>query len=75
MSADRSVVIIKRRGAKDVALISADELSSITETAPLLRSPRNAARLQKAMKRARKRSPKPQPVAKLLKEMKLDREN
>ena len=75
VSADHDVVIIKRRGAKDVALISADELSSITETAHLLRSPRNAARLLQALKRARKRSVRPEPVAKLLKEMKLDREN
>jgi antitoxin YefM len=75
VGADRDVVIIKRRGAQDVALIAADELSSITETAHLLRSPRNAARLQRAMKRARKRSLKPQTVAKLLKEIKFDPEN
>jgi antitoxin YefM len=74
VAADRDVVIIKRRGAKDVALISADELSSITETAHLLRSPRNAARLRKAMTRAAKRSIKPEPVAKLRRAMNLARE-
>ena len=59
VSADRDVVIIKRRGAKDIALISTDELSSITETAHLLRSPRNAARLRRTLKRARDWNRKP----------------
>lgn len=47
-------VIIRRKGAKDVALIDADELRSLTETAHLLRSPRNARRLQRALARARR---------------------
>ncbi len=42
---DREVVIVRRRGARDVALVSADELSSLMETAYLLRSPKNAERL------------------------------
>ena len=42
---DREVVIVRRRGARDVAIISADELSSLLETAHLLRSPKNAERL------------------------------
>jgi len=67
------VVIIKRRGAEDVALIAADELSSITETTHLLRSPRNAARLRRALKRARKRSLKAEPVAKLRRQLDLAR--
>ena len=45
VTADRDVVIIQRRGAEDVALISATELSSLLETAHLLRSPKNASRL------------------------------
>ena len=36
----REVVIIRRRGAEDVALITAKELSGLLETAHLLRSPR-----------------------------------
>jgi antitoxin YefM len=48
-------VIIKRRGAKDVALVSADELRGLTETAHLLRSPKNARRLVAALTRARTR--------------------
>jgi antitoxin YefM len=72
VTADRDVVIIKRRGAKDVALIAADELASIAETAHLLRSPRNAARLRKALKRAAKGTVRPQLVADLVREIKLD---
>ncbi len=72
VASDREVVIIKRRGARDVALLAADELSSITETAHLLRSPRNAARLLRALKRARNRSLKPQPAARLRRSLKLD---
>jgi len=51
---DREIVVIQRRGAEDVALISAGELSSLTETAFLLRSPRNAERLLAALGRALK---------------------
>jgi antitoxin YefM len=42
---DREKVIIRRRGRPDVALIAADELASLEETAYLLRSPENARRL------------------------------
>jgi antitoxin YefM len=47
---DREVVIVRRRGARDVAIIPADELSSLMETAYLLRSPKNAERLFEAMR-------------------------
>jgi len=49
---NREVVVIRRRGAEDVALISAEELASLMETAYLLRSPRNAERLLSALARA-----------------------
>jgi antitoxin YefM len=42
---DREVVIVRRRGARDVAILPADDLSSLMETAYLLRSPKNAERL------------------------------
>lgn len=51
---DGVTVLIKRRNGADVAMIAADELSSILETAHLLRSPANARRLSSALKRARK---------------------
>lgn len=42
---DRNVVLIERRDAPDVAIISADELTSMVESLYLLRSPQNAQRL------------------------------
>lgn len=53
---DSEVVIIQRRGAADVALIAADELQSLLETAHLLRSPANAERLSTALARVQQRS-------------------
>lgn len=50
---DQEIVIVRRRGAKDVALIPADELNSLLETAHLLRSPRNAQRLMASLQEAR----------------------
>src|SRR5438270_12419422 len=49
----REPIIIHRRGAEDVALLSAAELRGLTETAHLLRSPKNAQRLTTALLRAR----------------------
>ena len=46
---DREVLIVRRRGARDVAIVPADELSSLMETAYLLRSPKNAERLLQAL--------------------------
>jgi antitoxin YefM len=51
---DREVVIIQRRGSEDVAMIAADELASLTETAYILRSPQNAERIFSALARALK---------------------
>jgi antitoxin YefM len=51
---DREIVIIQRRGGEAVALISAEELSSLIETSYLLRSPANAERLLNALGRALK---------------------
>ena len=56
---DREIVIIKRRGGEDAALIAADELSSLIETAYLLRSPVNAKRLLEALGRALKNQGQP----------------
>jgi len=47
--AERDVAVITRRGHDDVAMIAADELASLQETAYLFRSPANAARLLKAL--------------------------
>lgn len=50
---DREVVVVRRRKGEAVAMIAADELESLLETAHLLRSPRNAERLLSALARAR----------------------
>lgn len=51
---NREVVIIQRRGSEDVAMIAADELAGLLETAHLLRSPTNTQRLISALDRVRK---------------------
>ena len=50
---DREVIVVRRRSGRDVAIIAADELVSLMETAHLLRSEKNAARLLVALSRAR----------------------
>ena len=70
---DREVVIISRKGDKKVAMIPADELSGLLETAHLLRSPKNAERLLSALKRAKQGKGKPQSLGKLRQEFGLAR--
>lgn len=69
---DREIVIISRRGYEDVALVAVSELAGLLETAHLLRSPKNAQRLLKALRRAQARSLKPQPLEKLRQDLGLD---
>ncbi len=69
---DREVVIVRRRGAKDVALIPAVELAGLIETAHLLRSPKNARRLLAALRRAKSRRLKPESVEKLRRDLGLE---
>ncbi len=69
---NREVIIINRRNAEDVALVAASELSSLLETAHLLRSPKNARRLLTALNRAKAKGGKAQSVDKLRREMGLD---
>lgn len=66
---NREVVIIQRRGSEDVAMITADELAGILETAHLLRSPRNAKRLHTALDRVRNLSGAPQTIDELRNEV------
>lgn len=65
----REAAIIQRRGHEDMALIPADELASLRETAYLLRSPANAARLLAALNRARRGRTKPIDLAALRREL------
>ena len=72
VTADRDVVLISRRGADDVALVAASELSGLFETAHLLRSPKNARRLMNAMQRAKSRRGHVESVSQLRKELGVD---
>jgi antitoxin YefM len=65
-------VIIRRRGGDDVALIAADELRGLLETAHLLRSPRNAQRLIQALRRAQAGKGRAEPLEKLRASLGLD---
>jgi antitoxin YefM len=61
----REPVIIHRRRGEDVALIAVDELRSLVETAHLLRSPKNAERLFRALARARQGKGRPESISKV----------
>lgn len=54
VSDNREIVVIERKKKGNVAMIAADELASLIETAYLLRSPKNAERLLTALHRALK---------------------
>ena len=66
---NQEVVLISRRKADDVAMISASELRSILETHHLLRSPKNAERLINALKRAQGEDLAPTPLNQLREEV------
>jgi antitoxin YefM len=69
---DREVVVVKRRGARDVAIIAADELAGLEETAYLLRSPANARRLRESLAESKgndKKTVQGKPAAVALKEL------
>ena len=69
VASTREPVIIRRRNAEDVALVSADELAGLLETAHLLRSPKNAQRLLTAINRAQSRELSPSSVEELRREL------
>ena len=72
VSDHQEIVIISRRGCDDVAMVAVSELSSLLETAHLLRSPKNAQRLLTALKRAMEKKSKPQSIEKLREELGLE---
>ena len=72
-----SVAIIQRRGHKDVAMLAADELSSILETIYLLRSPNNARRLLDGIERSKQRdlsTQAPQSIEELCEDLGIERQ-
>lgn len=71
---DAEVVVVRRRGkgqsrSRDVAIIAADELESLLETAYLLRSPKNAERLLSALARAEAQTTPPSSIEDLRREV------
>ena len=62
-------IIITRRNHQDLALIPADELASLRETAHLLRSPANAARLLAALARSLEGTTEPMSMSALRDEL------
>jgi len=72
VTGDREVVFIRRRGRERVALVAADELEGLMETAHLLRSPRNAVRLLSSLRRALGGGGKARSVAKLRRDLGLE---
>lgn len=66
---DREVVIVRRKGERTVAMVPADELAGLMETAHLLRSPKNARRLISALRKAVGRKGKAEPLEKLRREL------
>ena len=71
---NNEVVVISRRGAESVALVSVSELAGLIDTAHLLRSPKNAERLLEALGRAKARTVAPAKVEDLYREIGIDRE-
>lgn len=63
--ADREPIRLTRRGSAPVVLLAADEYEGLLETAHLLRSPANAARLLAALEEARSGAGAPRPIEEL----------
>lgn len=68
----REPYVIERRNGENVALIAEAELDALLETAHLLRSPRNAARLAAALERAHGAPARPDSLADLRRDLGLD---
>ncbi len=73
VSHNKEIVIINRNNAENVALVSESELSSILETAHLLRSPKNAQRLLKALLKVQEDEEIPQTIEDLKREFGLEK--
>jgi antitoxin YefM len=69
---ERDALRITRRGAEAVVLVPADEYDGLVETAHLLRSPANAARLLTALERARSGEGEPKMLDELRAELERD---
>jgi antitoxin YefM len=77
----RNLVVINRKGKENVVLIAESDLSSLLETAYLLKSPKNAQHLLAAIERSQARDTQPvepksteQAIAELKQELVLEQE-
>jgi antitoxin YefM len=59
VTSDRQLVVVKRKDKENVVLIAESDLSSLMETAYLLKSPQNAQRLLAAIERSKARDEQP----------------
>ena len=73
VSLNKEVVIINRKNAENVALVSESELSALLDTAHLLRSPKNAQRLLTTLLKAKDNKGVPQTLDELKKEFGLEK--
>ena len=69
---NREVVIIRRRGRDDVALIAADDLAAMMETLNVLGDAAHTERLLTALQRARAGGGRPMTTEELRREVGLD---
>jgi antitoxin YefM len=68
VSDDLDTVVVRRKDGRDVALVPASELDGLMETAHLLRPPKNAQRLLKALGRAKRKGGRAMTIEKLARE-------
>ncbi len=68
----QQIFVVKRRNSKNVALIAEDELSSLLECVHLMRSPKNARRLHRALEWSELEDAQPQTVDELKQELNLE---
>ena len=69
---DQEIITITRRDQPDVAIIAADELSSLLESVYLLRSPTNAKRLFRSMEWAKSAAAIPQTLDEFKQELSVE---
>lgn len=69
VSSNREIVVIKRRKAEDVSIITTSELTGLIETAHLFRSPKNAQRLLTALIRVQSEKTQSQSIEEFKKEL------
>jgi antitoxin YefM len=70
---DGDVVIIRRRGGGAVAIVPANEVAGLMETAYLLRSPKNSRRLRSALRLANRKIGQAETIVELRRELGLAR--